>query len=104
MGANAATLPFVLDVPLATDADPYLASRPEGSEPIDVTKDFAALESHLELEVPAADKTKLFYHINKLTSVHRLCILPSVALVVLAIAHGEGYPGFARCYEIISHF
>lgn len=59
LGANGAALPFVLDVPLATDADPYLAPRPEGSEPIDITKDFAALKSRLELKAPASDKTKL---------------------------------------------
>lgn len=103
LGANGAALPFVLDVPPATDADPYLAPRPEGSEPIDMTKDFAVLESRLELKAPAADKTKLLYHINKLIGIHRLCIFPSVAQVVLAIAHEEGYPGFARYYEIISY-
>ena len=82
--------------------DLYLALQPEGSEPIDVTKDFTALEKHPEFEAPAADKTKLLYHVNKLTGVHRLCISPSVAPDVLAIAHGEGHPGFARCYKIIS--
>lgn len=102
LGANAAALPFVLGIPPAMDADPYLAPRPEGSELIDVTKDFATLEKHPDLEAPAPNKTKLLYHVNKLTGVHRLYIPPSIAPEVLAIAHGEGHLGFPQCYEIIS--
>lgn len=33
-----------------------------------MTKDFATWERHLELETLAADKTKLFYYMNKLIS------------------------------------
>lgn len=67
-----------------------------------MTKDFTALKKYSELKAPAADKTKLLYHVNKLTGVHHLCIPPFLAPDVLAIAHKEGYPGFAWCYEIIS--
>ena len=88
-------LPFVLSVPPATDVDPYLAPQPESSELVDVTKDFATLERHPDLEVLALDKTKFFYHMNKLTGVHRLCIPPPIAPEVFAIANGEGHLGFA---------
>ena len=52
--------------------------------------------------MPRPDKAKLFYHVNRLTNVHRLCIPPSVAVDILGIAYGEGHPGFSRCYETIS--
>ena len=85
-----------------TNADSYLALQPEGSELVDVIKSFAILEKYPEFETPAADKTKLFYCVNKLTGVYRLCISPSVAPDLLAIAHGEGHLGFVQCYEIIN--
>lgn len=52
----------------------------------------------------ASDKSKVFYHINKLTNAHHLCILPFVAPDIPAIAHGKGYLGFSCCYEIITLF
>ena len=45
---------------------------------------------------------KLIFHLDCSTSVHHLCIPPSVALELLFIAHGEGHPGFLHCHEIIS--
>lgn len=101
LGVNAAALPFILGFPPATDADPYLAPRPESGEPTNLAEDFAALKDPI-VDSPAPDKSKLLYHVNKLTGVHRLCVPPSVAPDILAIAHGEGHPGFARCYKIIS--
>lgn len=59
-----------------------------------MTKDFATLKNHFELEALVEDKTKLLYHVNKLTGVYRICIPSSVAPDVLAIDHGEGHPGF----------
>lgn len=53
---------------------------------------------------PTSDKAKLFYYINTLTNVHRLFILPFVASDILAVAHGEGHPGFSQWYRIITHF
>lgn len=44
----------------------------------------------------------LLYHVDRITGVCRLCIPPAVANDLIAIAHGEGHPGFARCHEIIS--
>ena len=54
--------------------------------------------------LPPPNKTRLLYHVNRTTGNLRLCILPAMALDVLQIAHGEGYPGFSYCYEIISRF
>lgn len=101
LGVNAVALPFILGFPPAKDADPYLAPRPESGEPTNLAEDFAALKDPI-VDSPAPDKSKLLYHVNKLTGVHRLCVPPSVAPDILAIAHGEGHPGFARCYKIIS--
>lgn len=67
-----------------------------------MTKDFATLEKYPKLDVSVPDKTKLFYHINKLTGVHYLYIPPFVAPDILTIAYGKGYLGFAHCYKIIS--
>lgn len=54
------------------------------------------------VDSPAPDKSKLLYHVNKLTGVYRLCVSPSVAPDIPAIAYGEDHPGFACCYKIIS--
>ena len=55
------------------------------------------------LEVlPSPDKSRLLYHVNRVTNVHRLCIPPSVAPDILVIAYGKGHLGFSRCYKIIS--
>ena len=99
LGANAATLPFVVGSTPPTDSDPYLALRPNGNEnlpPISINVE----ETPERLPIP--DKSKLLYHINRVTNVHRLCIPPSVAPDILSVAHGEGHPGFSRCYEIIT--
>ncbi len=99
LGADATTLPFVVGSTPLTDSDPYLAPRPEGEEYVQPST-LPALETPEGL--PRPDKAKLLYHVNRLTNVHRLCIPPSVATDILGIAHGEGHPGFSRCFEIIS--
>ncbi len=91
LGDNKATLPFVRELP-PTDADLYFLPRPT-----------TAVDNHVnENAAPPALKHKLIYHIDHVSGVHRLCIPTSVASEVIAIAHGEGHPGFARCYEIVS--
>ncbi len=47
-------------------------------------------------------KRFLIYHTDKVTGHRRLCIPPSVVADVFEIGHGDGHPGFARCYERIS--
>ena len=95
--ADAATLPFAVGSIPPTDYDPYLAPRLDGDEDLP--------SSSLDIgKIPegflAPDKSRLLYHINKFTNVHRLCIPPFVAPNILAVAHGEGHPGFSCCYEI----
>ncbi len=108
LGPDKAALPFVLGSTLPTDADPYLTPRPEGEAEVlpapQVSRSLSVEhpQSDSANALPPPDKTKLLYHVNRLTGVHRLCIPPLVAPDILAIAHGEGHPGFSRCYEIIA--
>lgn len=99
LGVDAVTLPFVVGSTPPTDSDPYLAPCPNSSKnlpPISLDVE----ETSEELLIP--DKSKLFYHINRVTNVHHLYIPSSVAPDILSVAHKEGYPGFSWCYEIIT--
>lgn len=82
-----------------TDSDPYLNLRPDGDE--DLLPRFAVIEETSE-ELPAPDKSRLFYHVNRITNVHRLCISPFMASDILAVAYGEGHSEVFHYYEIIS--
>lgn len=91
-----------------TNIDPYLVPRPKG-EPKVLPKP-GILRSLEELpqpnnmdDLPPPDKTKFLYHVNKVTGIYHLCIPPSVALDILAIAHEERHLGFSCCYKIIAH-
>ena len=99
LGADAATLTFVISSIPLTDSDPYMAPQSEGEECLQPNT-LPALEGPKGL--PRPDKAKLFYHMNRLTNVHRLCIPPSMAPDILGIAYGEDYLGFSRCYKIVS--
>ena len=77
-----------------------MAPQPKGEECLQPNT-LPAFEGPKDL--PRPNKTKLLYHVNRLTNVYCLCIPPSVALDILGIAHGEGHPGFFCCYEIVSH-
>ena len=102
LGRDAVALPFVLGSAPPTDADSYIEPQLEGGD-LPVT-DVLSIQRGPAIDgLPAPDKSKLLYHVNKLTGVYRLCIPPSVAPDILVIAYGEGHPGFSRCYEIIAH-
>ena len=58
--------------------------------------------SEMHLGVVGPNTSRLIFHLDHLTGVRSLCITPSVAPKLLAIAHGKGHPGFLHCYEIIS--
>lgn len=92
--ADKALLPFVSGLSPPTDAEtqpPEIAETPQ--------QPFPPTDS---LSFPPRDKTKLLYHINRTISIQYLYIPPSVAPEILAITHGEGHPGFSRCYKIIT--
>lgn len=46
--------------------------------------------------------TLFLFHVNHITGVCRLCILPAVTKDVMKIAHGQRHSGFAKSYEIVS--
>ncbi len=93
------TLLFVIGFTPPTDSDPYLSPQPDSNDkPL---PDCIPAPDGSE-ELARLDKSKLFYHVNRLTNVQRLCIPLSVAPDILAIAHGEGHPRFSRCYKIIA--
>ena len=106
LGPDKAILPFIFgstEPPLS--ADPYFLPWPE---PQYHASDLPASEYAFDL--PASEPTRprctrgaqQIYHLDRVTGVRRLCIPPAVAPDLLAIAHGEGHPGFACCHEIIS--
>lgn len=101
LSTDPATLPFVLGSAPPTGADPYMEPRPEGTDS-SVTDALSIQRGPAINDLPAPDKSKLLYHVSKLTGVYRLCIPPSVAPDIIAIAHGEGHPGFSCCYKIIA--
>lgn len=99
LGSDAATLPFVIGSTPPADSDPYLTPRPDGDEDLSPG---LAVDRETPEGYPAPDKSRLLYHVNRITNVHRLCIPPSMAPDILAVTHGKGHPEFSRCYEIIS--
>lgn len=99
LGADAVILPYIIgSIPL-TDFDLYMALRPEGEKCI-YPSYLLALKNPKRL--PNPDKTKLLYHVKRLTNVYYLYIPLSVIPDILKIAYVEGYLGFFRCYEIFS--
>lgn len=108
LSANTTSFLFVLGSTPPTDADLYLTPRPEGETKLLPTPGVSrALEepplSDNTDSLSPPDKAKLLYYVNMLTGVHCLYIPPSVAPNILAIAYGEGHPGFSRCYKIITY-
>ena len=52
--------------------------------------------------VRSTDDADLIFYIDRFSGLKRLYIPQPVIKDVLNLAHGEGYPGFERCFEIIS--
>ena len=101
LGVDKALLPFVLAGAQPSDSDPYFQLKPE--PPSNTTLEpnsVFLLEEQLPFVEPGT--SGLIFHLDCLTGIRRLCIPPSMASELLAIAYGEGHPGFLRCHEIIS--
>lgn len=75
--------------------------RPDGNES-PVTNTLSIQPRPAINKLPAPDKSKLLYHVNRVTDVYWLCIPLLVALDILGITHEEGHPGFSCCYKIIA--
>ena len=106
LGLDKAILPFIFgSTKPPSIADPYFLPQPKLQ---DHASDFPTSEhaSDLPASEPARPRctgvVQLIYHLDRVTGVRRLCIPPIVAPDLLAIAHGEGQPSFARYHKIIS--
>ena len=71
-----------------TDADPYMNPRLKEDES-PVTGIFSIQPRPAIDELPAFDKSKFLYHVNKVTGVYWLCIPRLVAADILAITQKE---------------
>ena len=120
LGDDKAVLLFITGGSYRSDSDPYMVPRPKSSTnasskatsplpkgpagPSTGLKNTLA-KREMVVENPTLsplDKTKLLYQVNRTTGNLRLCIPPTVAPDILQIAHGEGHPGFSRCYKIVT--
>lgn len=123
MGPDVTLPPFILGKVPTSDSDPYFGPRPEtttnasSSEPwsekpiaqpkiSNPSKNSAVLQGEYESYDRSSGnrytEDDLLYHVDRITGVYQLCIPPAVATDIIAIAHGEGHPGFAHCREIVS--
>ena len=94
-------LPFVLADAHTSDSNPYFQPRPEPPDNTALESDSISLLEE-QSGVFGPNTSRLIFHLDCLTGVRRLCISPSVAPELLAIAHCKGHPGFSHCHEIIS--
>lgn len=98
----------MLDLTPPIDVDPYFDLCLESkTEVLLMPKFFGSLQKFLQPSsmdnLLSPDKTKLLYHINKVTSVHCLCISLSVISDIFTIAYRKKRPSFSFCYEIITY-
>lgn len=101
MEANVVILSFVIGSTLPTDSNTYLILRSDSDE--EPLPNFVSIEE-ISKELPAPNKSKLFYYINRPTNVDCLCIPPSMTPNGLVVAYGKGYLGFSCYYKIITCF
>lgn len=83
-----------------TNSNPYLAPHLDGDEE-SLPDSIPAGE--IPKKLPAPNKIKLLYYVNRFINVHRLYIPLSVAPNILAVAHSKGHLGFSCCYKIITY-
>ena len=80
------------------------AVLPAHSNPL-ANNEIGASEDGQEQDLVIPDlKTRpgLLFHVDRLTGVQRLCIPTTLVKEILSLAHGNGHPGFQRCYEIVT--
>lgn len=96
-----AALSFVLDSMPLIDTNLYIEPRSKGSN-LPITDAPYIQHKPAINNLPAPNRLKLLYYVNKLTGVYWLCISLSVALDIFAIAYRKGHLGFSCCYKIIA--
>ena len=101
LGVDKALLPFVLADTDASDSDLYFQPRLEPPDDTALKSDSISL-SDQQSGIFELNTNKLIFYLDRSIDGCCLCISPSVAPKLLAIAHGERHPGFSHCYEIIS--
>lgn len=95
-----ALLPFILADAQPSDSNPYFQPRSEPSENTALESNSIS-PSETQSIFFGPGTSRLIFHLDRLTGMCRLYIPPSVVPELLAIAHGEGHPGFSRYHEII---
>ena len=116
-------LPFMRKCSYKSDSDLYMLLRPKNStnslsraafpQPKDPAGPSAGFKeagppsegSTVRIEdstLPSCNKIMLLYQVNTTTDNLQLCIPPALAPDILQIAHKEDYPGFSRCYKIVT--
>ena len=81
------------------------SSRPEAAEILrqeETSSRPKAAEIPRESPEDSSENGDLIYHIDRVTRHQRLCIPAGLVKEILQLAHGNGHPGFQRCYEIIA--
>lgn len=106
LGADKVFFPFMSGLKPPPNTNPYLALYSEGETEVLVAQKFSrSFEEPLQPsgtdDFLLLDKIKLLYHINRMKSIHHLCIFLSVTLDNLMIAYGKKHLGFSYCYKII---
>lgn len=80
---------------------PSAQSFPSESSPLTSPAQPLRIQKHSPTNPRRYTKADLLFFINRTTGVQRIAIPPTVVKDIMAIAHGKGHPGFARCYKII---
>lgn len=101
LGIDVATLLFLLGFALPTNIDSYMNPHPEDNKS-SVTNALSIQYKPEINELPALDKSKLLYYVNKFTSIYRLCIPLLVPLDILAITYKKSHLGFSCYFKIIA--
>lgn len=92
LGQNKALLLLVADAATPSNADPYLAPRLEENtqvplQPKGPEVPQPSVTPKKDLPLLQLNRLKLLHHINRIIGIQHLCILSSMALDLLAIAH-----------------
>lgn len=98
LGKDAMKMLFVWKRNLSmTKADPYFGPKlKEKTNP-----ELETVSESKANEIKIKKNNKLIFHFDCVTSVQQLCISLKAAAEVIAIVHGDGHPGFNKCYKTI---